>query len=74
VTVDVVDGSRQLTGRAAQGEERDRLRARWQEIDENLDSYAGRRSIESADLESRQQIRSEDNAGRDELTDGGLTP
>lgn len=36
-------GSRSVTARAAQGEERDRLWARWQEIDEGLDDYASRR-------------------------------
>ncbi len=48
VTVDLVDGSRQVTGRAAQGDERDRLWARWCEIDKNLDAYASRRSMETA--------------------------
>ena len=47
-TVDVVDGSRQVTGRSAQGEERERLWARWREIDKNLDAYAARRSMETA--------------------------
>ena len=36
------------TGRAAQGNERERLWARWQEIDKNLDAYAARRSTETA--------------------------
>lgn len=48
VTVDLVDGSRQLTGRAAQGEERERLWARWRQLDKNLDAYAARRSMETA--------------------------
>jgi deazaflavin-dependent oxidoreductase (nitroreductase family) len=42
VTVDLVDGPRQVTGRAAQGDERERLRARWRQIDKNLDAYAAR--------------------------------
>jgi deazaflavin-dependent oxidoreductase (nitroreductase family) len=48
VRADVADGSRLVTARAAQGEERDRLWARWQEIDKNLDAYAERRSGETA--------------------------
>lgn len=48
VSVDLVDGQRTVTGRAAEGEERSRLWARWREIDENLDGYAARRSVETA--------------------------
>ena len=48
VTVDLVDGPRQVTGRAAQGHERERLWARWRQIDKNLDAYAARRSMETA--------------------------
>jgi deazaflavin-dependent oxidoreductase (nitroreductase family) len=48
VQVDLVDGPRLVTGRAAQGNERERLWARWQEIDKNLDAYAARRSTETA--------------------------
>ena len=33
---------------AAQGEERSRLWAQWQEIDQNLDAYAALRSTETA--------------------------
>jgi deazaflavin-dependent oxidoreductase (nitroreductase family) len=47
-TVDLVDGSRQVTARAAQGEERERLWSRWQDTDKNLDAYAARRSMETA--------------------------
>lgn len=47
VTVDLVDGSRHVIGRAAQGEERERLWARWGEIDKNLDAYAARRSMKT---------------------------
>ena len=47
-TVDIVDGSRRVTGRAAHGEERERLWARWREIDKNLDAYAARRSRHTA--------------------------
>lgn len=48
VTVDLVDGPRQVTGRAAHGDERARLWARWQQIDKNLDAYAARRPMETA--------------------------
>jgi deazaflavin-dependent oxidoreductase (nitroreductase family) len=46
--VDLVDGPRLVTGRAARGEERERLWSRWREIDKNLDAYATRRSMETA--------------------------
>jgi deazaflavin-dependent oxidoreductase (nitroreductase family) len=46
--VDVRGGERLVTGRAAQGEERERLWSRWREIDKNLDAYAARRSTETA--------------------------
>ncbi|WIY07445.1 nitroreductase/quinone reductase family protein [Amycolatopsis mongoliensis] len=42
-TVAPVDGRRRVRGRAADGEERDRLWARWRELDKNLDAYAARR-------------------------------
>jgi F420H(2)-dependent quinone reductase len=48
VRVELVDGPREVTGRAARGEERDRLWSRWGEIDKNLDAYAARRSMETA--------------------------
>ena len=47
-TVELVDGQRLVTGRAAEGEERDRLWARWAEIDDNLDAYAARRPGETS--------------------------
>lgn len=46
--VDMRDGPRTVTGRAAQGEERERLWARWREIDKDLDAYAARRGGETA--------------------------
>jgi len=46
--LDLVDGPHAVTGRAAQGEERERLWARWREIDKNLDGYAARRPGETA--------------------------
>ena len=48
VRVDLRDGTRMVTGRAAHGEERERLWARWREIDKNLDTYAARRPTETA--------------------------
>jgi deazaflavin-dependent oxidoreductase (nitroreductase family) len=44
----LTDGPRSVTGRAATGEERERLWARWGEIDENLDAYAALRPGETA--------------------------
>ncbi|MGZ7036278.1 MAG: nitroreductase/quinone reductase family protein, partial [Ilumatobacteraceae bacterium] len=48
VRVDLADGSRLVTARAASGAERERLWSRWREIDKNLDAYAARRSTETA--------------------------
>ncbi|MCP3854476.1 MAG: nitroreductase family deazaflavin-dependent oxidoreductase [Actinomycetia bacterium] len=48
VRVDLPEGPRLVTGRAAEGDERERLWTRWQEIDKNLDDYAARRSGETA--------------------------
>jgi deazaflavin-dependent oxidoreductase (nitroreductase family) len=42
------DGARQVRARRAEGEERERLWARWAEIDNNLDGYAARRPTETA--------------------------
>jgi F420H(2)-dependent quinone reductase len=47
-TIEVGGGPRAVTGRAAEGEERSRLWARWQEVDKNLDGYAALRSSETA--------------------------
>ncbi len=47
-SVDLVDGRRSVRGRAAEGEERSRLWARWREIDANLDAFAALRSSETA--------------------------
>jgi F420H(2)-dependent quinone reductase len=46
--VDLRDGERLVTGRAAHGDERERLWSRWREIDKNLDAFAARRSMETA--------------------------
>jgi deazaflavin-dependent oxidoreductase (nitroreductase family) len=53
--VDLADGPRLVRARAAVGDERSRLWARWREIDKNLDAYAALRSSETAVviLESR---------------------
>jgi deazaflavin-dependent oxidoreductase (nitroreductase family) len=48
VTAEFVDGRRQVRARAAEGEERERLWARWREIDDNLDAFASRRPTETA--------------------------
>ena len=48
VNVELVDGLRSVTGRAATGEERDRLWDRWREIDKKLDAYAALRPTETA--------------------------
>ena len=42
-TVKTRDGQVQVRARAAAGEERDRLWARWREVDEQLDGFAARR-------------------------------
>jgi len=46
--VDLVDGPRSVTARAAVGAERSRLWAKWRELDSNLDGYAALRSSETA--------------------------
>jgi F420H(2)-dependent quinone reductase len=46
--VELADGTCTITARAAEGAERTRLWARWQEIDEKLDAYAALRSSETA--------------------------
>ncbi len=42
-TIDLPDGSREVTARAASGEERTRLWSAIQQIEPNLDGYAARR-------------------------------
>ena len=46
--VELADGSHAVHARAAEGEERARLWARFRAIDTNLDGYASRRSSETA--------------------------
>jgi deazaflavin-dependent oxidoreductase (nitroreductase family) len=46
--VDLADGRRTVRGRAAEGEDRSRLWARWREIDTNLDGYAALRAADTA--------------------------
>jgi deazaflavin-dependent oxidoreductase (nitroreductase family) len=47
-TVELVDGPRAVRARAAEGDERARLWARWAEYDKGLDAFAARRSRETA--------------------------
>lgn len=47
-TVTLPDGPIDVIGRAARGDERDRLWDRWRHIDRNLDGYAARRPTETA--------------------------
>ncbi len=48
-TVELHDGVRAVHGRAAEGEERERLWARWSEFgDDDTDAYAARRPHETA--------------------------
>lgn len=46
--VELADGARSVRARAAAGDERLRLWARWREIEPKLDGYAARRSSETA--------------------------
>jgi deazaflavin-dependent oxidoreductase (nitroreductase family) len=46
--VELKGARRTVRGRAATGEERDRLWARWRTFDERLDGYASRRSRPTA--------------------------
>jgi deazaflavin-dependent oxidoreductase (nitroreductase family) len=48
VSVDLADGRRPVRARAAEGDERSRLWARWRDIDPRLDAYAALRSTETA--------------------------
>lgn len=47
-TVELVEGTRAVHARAATGDERDRLWARWAQYDKDLDQYAAMRSRETA--------------------------
>jgi F420H(2)-dependent quinone reductase len=60
-TAGTADGPRQVTGRAARSDERERLCARWRQIDKNLDAYAARRSMQTAVvvLEPRRHFQEE---------------
>ncbi|MBA2264472.1 MAG: nitroreductase family deazaflavin-dependent oxidoreductase [Chloroflexi bacterium] len=42
-TVELPDGLREIHGRAARGDERERLWARWREMGDDVDGYATRR-------------------------------
>lgn len=47
-TLALVDGTVDVLGRAASGEERDELWDRWRQIDKGLDGFASRRPTETA--------------------------
>ena len=47
-SADLADGTRAVRGRAAIGEERERLWARWQEFGDDVDGFATRRPTETA--------------------------
>jgi F420H(2)-dependent quinone reductase len=55
--VELADGHRLVRARAAVGDDRSRLWARWREVDPRLDAYASLRSSETAVviLESRRE-------------------
>jgi deazaflavin-dependent oxidoreductase (nitroreductase family) len=69
-------GARQVRARRAQGEERDRLWARWAELDQNLDDYAARRPTETAVviLEPRNGLTPTLGASAEGVTRGGRGP
>jgi deazaflavin-dependent oxidoreductase (nitroreductase family) len=46
--VEMAGETRPVKGRAAEGEERERLWERWREYDDNLDGYAALRPTETA--------------------------
>jgi deazaflavin-dependent oxidoreductase (nitroreductase family) len=62
VSVDLVGGPRQVTGRAARDDERERLWAHWRQIDKKLDAYAARRSRETAVVVLEPRTHSQDRA------------
>ena len=47
-SVDLADGSRAVRARAAEGDERARLWARWRDVGDDVDSFATLRSSETA--------------------------
>jgi hypothetical protein len=47
-TVELKDGSRAVRGRAAEGDERARLWARWRDYGDDVDAFATLRSSETA--------------------------
>jgi deazaflavin-dependent oxidoreductase (nitroreductase family) len=48
VTVELKTGTRAVRGRAAEGEERERLWARWRDFGDDVDGFAARRPSETA--------------------------
>ena len=63
VEVELVDGPCLVTGRAAEGEERARLWARWEAIDKNLDAYAALRPTETAVVVLEPRAETDDSPG-----------
>ena len=53
---------REVLGRCAVGEERERLWQRWRELDKNLDGYAARRPGETAVVVLEPRVAAEDEA------------
>jgi deazaflavin-dependent oxidoreductase (nitroreductase family) len=47
-TIQLANGSKEITARAAHGDERSMLWAAWRELDRDLDAYAARRPSETA--------------------------
>ena len=47
-TVELKDGVHQVHGRAAEGDERERLWAKWRDFGDDVDAYSKRRSTETA--------------------------
>jgi deazaflavin-dependent oxidoreductase (nitroreductase family) len=46
--VELADGSRAVRARAAEGDERSRLWARWRDVGDDVDAYAALRTTETA--------------------------
>jgi F420H(2)-dependent quinone reductase len=63
-TVEMTDGLRAVRGRAAEGEERDRLWDRWRELSDDYDAWAAMRSGKTAVvvLEPRETVQAAGNA------------
>ena len=73
--VDLVDGPRAVTARAAAGAERSRLWVKWREVEPTVDGCAALRSSETAlvILESHRRIQSDKTAGTVDQAAGSHT-